>query len=78
MDDPSVVGVAMVWWPCGGCEAGDIVRLVARRRVGGDGEGRGHDVVPARAGRDARRLRPLLVRALQRGARLRARARAQR
>lgn len=59
------------------CEAGDIVRLVARRRVGGDGEGRGHHVVPAGAGRHARRLGPLLVRALQRRARRRARARAQ-
>ncbi|CAH2103052.1 unnamed protein product [Euphydryas editha] len=61
-----------------GCEAGDIVRLVARWRVGGDGEGRRHHVVPASAGRHARRLGPLLLRALQRRARLRARARAER
>lgn len=59
-------------------EAGDIVRLVARRRVGGDGEGRGHHVVPAGAGRRAGRLRPLLLRALQRRAGHGARARAER
>ncbi|XP_069363721.1 zwei Ig domain protein zig-8-like isoform X5 [Maniola hyperantus] len=62
----------------GASEAGDIVRLVARRRVGGDGEGRGHHVLPAGAGRRARRLGPLLLRALQRRAGRRARARAQR
>lgn len=59
-------------------EAGDIVRLVARRRLRGDGEGRRHHVVPAGAGRGARRLRPLLVLALQRGGGLRQGARAQR
>lgn len=58
--------------------AGDIVRLVARRSVRGDGEGRRHHVVPAGAGRGARGLRPLLVLALQRGGRHGARARAQR
>ncbi|XP_075989107.1 uncharacterized protein LOC142984925 isoform X3 [Anticarsia gemmatalis] len=56
----------------------DLVRLVARRRVRGDGEGRGHHVVPAGAGRRARRLRPLLVLALQRRGRLCQGARAQR
>lgn len=65
-----------MWGAC--AEAGDIVRLVARRRVGGDGEGRSHHLVPAGAGRRARRLRPLLLLALQRRGRLRARARAQR
>ena len=61
-----------------GCEAGDIVRLVARRRVRGDGEGRRHDLIPAGAGRRARRLGPLLLLALQRRGGVRARARAQR
>lgn len=59
-------------------EAGDIVRLVARRRVRGDGEGRRHHLVPAGAGRRARRLRPLLLRALQRRARHSARTRLKR
>lgn len=65
-----------MWGACG--KAGDIVRLVARRRVRGDGEGRGHHLVPAGAGRRARRLGPLLLLALQRRGGLRARARAQR
>lgn len=59
------------------CSAGDIVRLITRRRVGGDGEGRGHHELPAGSRRSAARLGSLLLLTLQRRGRLRARARAQ-
>lgn len=59
------------------CSAGNIVRLITRRRVGGDGEGRGYHQLSAGPRRGAARLRSLLLLALQRRGRLSTRACAQ-